>query len=861
MKKKFTKILGVGLTLALLCSLLLTAAPVSAVSVPVVTITAGDTGVPPTNPAGVISKLNVYKALFTVGATIPAGGDIVVVFPAGTNITAIATNDVQIISTQGIGGGVYAGTENPVVLVSGAYPAQQTLTITLGGTAIGAGAMVQVAIGTIDTVRCVVNPTTDGTYNLTVATQTAATPAVVIEAAVTSTAYTITVPTISPVPGVVRGYNANDILLYEKTGGTAINDAFAVSGVTKVVVGPGTYDEDVALTVATVTSITSLDGAATTIIKNADAGVTGGTVTLSVKTIFDGFTVVGRSFGVKVDSVAGTTVKNCVLSGATAGALDIDVGTTALPTISTGNTITVATADHGIDLAVGQVATSTSDIFTVAGTGKGIINNGTLTLTGATIGGASGIGFESLNVAAVSTITGTAFSGLDTAVLVTNGATVAVSSSTITGCGRAAVISPAVTALPAIDVVTVATSVTIVGNTIADCVDEILEIDNVAGNSAKVFLNFNTITNPAKGIDNNEAAAATVDATNNLWDGGVAPPVTMAPLSATTGMIDTTPYLIAAVSNTKIAVGAATLTAKTTAGVNVTATKAGAAPGTNPAAMAAASYAANPGAAAVPGVASAYYDVYVNSTGTDADTYTVSLFGTVTADTKAYVWGAGLGKWVLCSPQTVNVFAGSITITVTATSTPTLTDLAGLPLAIADPVPTTVLATAPTILAPTTGDDTVSLTPTFAWEAVTGADGYYFQLADNANFVAPMVKLDGDMGRLIVTAYAYVTELPYSTAYYWRVKAVSGTAAAGDLLESAWVSGLFITKAEPEEPIPPIVIEPTPPAPAPIIEPIVEVITPPATPITPAWIYAIIGVGAVLVIALLVLIVRTRRVA
>ena len=36
---------------------------------------------------------------------------------------------------------------------------------------------------------------------------------------------------------------------------------------------------------------------------------------------------------------------------------------------------------------------------------------------------------------------------------------------------------------------------------------------------------------------------------------------------------------------------------------------------------------------------------------------------------------------------------------------------------------------------------------------------------------------------------------------------------------------------------------------------------PAETPITPAWIYVIIGVGAVLVIALIVLIVRTRRVA
>ncbi|MBA7564660.1 hypothetical protein ES708_06323 [subsurface metagenome] len=193
-------------------------------------------------------------------------------------------------------------------------------------------------------------------------------------------------------------------------------------------------------------------------------------------------------------------------------------------------------------------------------------------------------------------------------------------------------------------------------------------------------------------------------------------------------------------------------------------------------------------------------------------------------------------------------------ITVTDATSPTIEDLEELPFVLVAGA-AVVLDTPPEILAPVTGDDTVSLTPIFAWGTVAGADGYNFQLADNANFVTPMVKLDGDLGRLVVTAYAYVGELPYSTPYYWRVKAVSGTVAAGDLAESAWSTGVFITMDEPVEPTPPVEGPPV------VIEPIVEVIVPPATPMTPGWIYAIIAVGAVLVIALLVLIVRTRRVA
>ena len=118
-----------------------------------------------------------------------------------------------------------------------------------------------------------------------------------------------------------------------------------------------------------------------------------------------------------------------------------------------------------------------------------------------------------------------------------------------------------------------------------------------------------------------------------------------------------------------------------------------------------------------------------------------------------------------------------------------------------------------------------------------------------------MVNMTGVESRLIVTAYAYVGELDYSTPYYWRVKAV------GSDEESDWSSGIFTTMAEPEEAQPPVVVEESEPPVITVEQPDIVVPLPAETTITPAWIYVIIGVGAVLVIAVVVLIVRTRRVA
>jgi hypothetical protein len=443
--------------------------------------------------------------------------------------------------------------------------------------------------------------------------------------------------------------------------------------------------------------------------------------------------------------------------------------------------------------------------------------------------GASGVGVRNTTNGSA-TITSTSFSGLDTAIDVDAGGTVDVRTSTISGCGKAG-------SLPAINVDNITTSVIILNNTITDSVDEILQVANVGGLGGKVFMNFNTITAPAKGIDNQDSSVK-VDATNNLWDGGVAPAVSST--NATTS-----PHLVGPVSNAQIATNTTTLNAKSTSGVMV---------GTSAAANAilAANYASNPGTAAVPGIASKYYDVYAS--GTPGNT-TITLYGDISSSTTAYVWGAGLGSWIACSSQSVNVFAGSITISITATSIPSTADLIGLPFAISDPDPMAATVAAPTIVSPVPGTDDADLSPTvFDWSPVAGATSYEFQLSPNAEFVAPLlVDRTGD-GSLIVTEYGYNPDLEYSKAYYFRVRAVNSNG-----VKSTWASGVFVTMDEPEEPTPPVVIEENPPPQIVVESP--DVVLPAATPITPAWIYVIIAVGGVLIIALIVLIVRTRRVA
>jgi len=158
----------------------------------------------------------------------------------------------------------------------------------------------------------------------------------------------------------------------------------------------------------------------------------------------------------------------------------------------------------------------------------------------------------------------------------------------------------------------------------------------------------------------------------------------------------------------------------------------------------------------------------------------------------------------------------------------------------------TVAVDAPTLLSPgtTAGSTTnVDTAPVLNWTAYKYATGYELQLAKDANMSDFIANLTGASALGNTTAWKCDSTLDYSTTYFWRVRAVKGTAAT----YSDWSNVIgFTTMAEPVEQEPTVIVQGTEPTPVPDTS-------------TPAYIWAIIAIGAVLVIVVVVLIVRTRR--
>ncbi len=135
----------------------------------------------------------------------------------------------------------------------------------------------------------------------------------------------------------------------------------------------------------------------------------------------------------------------------------------------------------------------------------------------------------------------------------------------------------------------------------------------------------------------------------------------------------------------------------------------------------------------------------------------------------------------------------------------------------------------PELLSPASGKTGVILQPVLGWNNSLAATSYELVLAENCNWGNPVLNFVGDKKLGAVTAYQLTFDLKPGTNYCWKVRGLS------DVTNSQWSdTGTFTTAAT-------------------------------ATPIeekdtgTPAWVWIVIVMSAVLVVGVVVLIIRTRR--
>ena len=180
----------------------------------------------------------------------------------------------------------------------------------------------------------------------------------------------------------------------------------------------------------------------------------------------------------------------------------------------------------------------------------------------------------------------------------------------------------------------------------------------------------------------------------------------------------------------------------------------------------------------------------------------------------------------------------------------------------------TVVGTATIPFSPLQGQQGVPVTTSFSWPAVSGATSYDFVIADSSvsgnTSATPFSIIDyGDT--TAINAYTPQTSLKYDTTYFWEVRADSATA------QGPWTVNEFTTESMPASTtatatapvVTPTIIVTAPTQP--VVTPTITVVnsgTTSSSPVIPTYLlWLVIVVGAVLVIAVIVLIVRTRRIS
>jgi hypothetical protein len=359
----------------------------------------------------------------------------------------------------------------------------------------------------------------------------------------------------------------------------------------------------------------------------------------------------------------------------------------------------------------------------------------------------------------------------------------------------------------------------------------------VMGNNFKG--NVGNVADPA-----NAVVGTPLNMTHNYWGGTAANPAstTVAPLISYAMPLGSAP------TNGSVSVGAATsLDASATAGVIITS-----ATSTE---LGAFILGANPVTTALPStvVAKGYYDVFGVGTASANLQFNGSTAKPIASTDLVYMWDTVFGTWDVLATG-ANAYGNYVTVTganISGTVFALVTLLPSVPPVTPDVTPQY----------PESGATDVPVDVTFTWPAVVGATGYQFAIAqDNPDLANKFAVLDYS-ANTITNAHKVQETLLNNTTYWWEVRSVAGT------VYSAWTIQSFFTTekapvATPTTTAPPITITNT----------TVTYTNPPATTITytlpqpketqpiPSYLlWAVIAVGAVLVIAVIVLIVRTRR--
>jgi hypothetical protein len=171
---------------------------------------------------------------------------------------------------------------------------------------------------------------------------------------------------------------------------------------------------------------------------------------------------------------------------------------------------------------------------------------------------------------------------------------------------------------------------------------------------------------------------------------------------------------------------------------------------------------------------------------------------------------------------------------------------------------------------PTLGANDVAIDTSFAWNGggISTAT-YEIQIGTDSAFSTSSLV---ETATVNTNAYQLVSPLSYNTEYFWRVRTKTSTST------SAWTTAFFTTEKEPvvtttTGPTTPVTTTVTVPGVTTTIAPVTTTFSFPVTTVTytpadtgdtgiPTYlIWAVIAIGAVLVIAVIVLIVRTRRIS